>query len=505
MARSLHGILRRLSGTPRTAAELTELGLAARAQAHSDLLLPGDLVADAVVASAALPSTRVAVVGGGFAGLTAAWWLAQCGAAVTVFEASDRIGGRVRTDHSFVAGKHVEAGAELIGANHPLWWELSGHFGLSLAELTPEEDYENAGLAVQLRLGDHTLTRDEREQVHKELLPVLDAIGADAFPIDPVRPWTSADAALWDGTSVADRLDQLMGPASSLARAFFDFGIANDNCAPTWRQSYLGLLALVSAGRTGNDVDGMRGYWDATETHRCAGGNEQLAHHLAASLDDVRLNSQVDLISITEDTVGVDWSGFAGGSEAFSYAVLAAPPTSWPAVESTPAWDPAARTMSHGPAVKHLTATDTAFWADHLSAPVALWDRIGSVWEGTDRQGDFPPHGLSVYSGGPHVLSEHEYQARLCDLYPTYAPTATRFVDWPATPWIGTGYSVPAPGEVTTIGANLATPHAGRLLMAGEQACVGFFGYMEGALQSGARAARAIVETVCPEAFTHPA
>ena len=36
---------------------------------------------------------RVAVVGGGIAGLSAAWYLSQAGAQVTVYEGSDRLGG----------------------------------------------------------------------------------------------------------------------------------------------------------------------------------------------------------------------------------------------------------------------------------------------------------------------------------------------------------------------------------------------------------------------------
>jgi monoamine oxidase len=38
-----------------------------------------------------------------------------------------------------------------------------------------------------------------------------------------------------------------------------EFTIANDNCAHVAQQSYLGLLALVSAGRTGDDPAGLRG------------------------------------------------------------------------------------------------------------------------------------------------------------------------------------------------------------------------------------------------------
>ena len=132
---------------------------------------------------------------------------------MTVFEAADHPGGRVLTDHDLITDKYVEAGAELVGENHPLWWEFASVFGLQLVPLTTPEDYESRGLAVRLRLGNHDLTPDERLQVDADLLPVVDAIGQDAKDVDPEQPWAHPNAAALDSLSVSDRLDQLLGPA----------------------------------------------------------------------------------------------------------------------------------------------------------------------------------------------------------------------------------------------------------------------------------------------------
>src|SRR4051812_42243733 len=72
----------------------------------------------------------VAIVGAGFAGLAAAWTLRQAGVQATVFEARPRFGGRVETDRSLIPGRIIEAGAELIGLNHPMWLHLAREFGL---------------------------------------------------------------------------------------------------------------------------------------------------------------------------------------------------------------------------------------------------------------------------------------------------------------------------------------------------------------------------------------
>jgi len=70
-----------------------------------------------------------------------------------------------------------------------------------------------------------------------------------------------------------------------------------------------------------------------------------------------------------------------------------------------------------------------------------------------------------------------------------------RYADWPNVPWIETGYACPKVGQVTTIGKFLSVPHKKRLFFAGEHTCMAYFGYMEGALRSGATAAKAILAT----------
>ena len=460
---------------------------------------------------------RVAIVGGGFAGLYAGAYLKACGIRAVVFEAMDRVGGRVWTDRSFIPGKVVEAGAELIGENHPLWRILARQFGLTLIPLTEDDDYERAGLLVRLRFGTHDLTPAEKTQMATELRTPLAAIGADGLTVrDEERPWLARDAARWDSISVRQRLDELRVPASSLARKWIAFTLGNDNCAEIDAQSYLGLVGSVSAARMGSDPRGMLGYWMSTETHRCAGGNDLIASRLSRILgSDVRLQTTVDAIQIQPGywppvVVQVsrrDGSGrvIAGQSEAFDFAILATPPTVWSSVRVTPPFPAAGRTIQHGPSIKYLTRAPTAYWIPAGLAPNTRWDHLGSVWESTDGQGSTPGYGLSVFSGGPFVQPTAAYGPKLTQLYPTRpvsaAPPTDRMIDWPSTPHVMTGYGVPGVGQASTVHPAQWLPHQGRLYFAGEQTSPGFFGYMEGALQSGARAARDLISTMvrpCP-------
>ena len=103
-------------------------------------------------------------------------------------------------------------------------------------------------------------------------------------------------------------------------------------------------------------------------------------------------------------------------------------------------------------------------------------------------------------SAGPRVLvigignTYRGDDAGLDTLYPGYSSMVRgkELVNWPAQPWIQTGNSIPAPGEVCTVARNLNTPFLGKIFFAGEQSSPGFYGYMEGALQAGLRAANQI-------------
>ena len=61
-------------------------------------------------------------------------------------------------------------------------------------------------------------------------------------------------------------------------------------------------------------------------------------------------------------------------------------------------------------------------------------------------------------------------------------------MNWPSDRWAKASYSFPAPGQVTAHGP-VFFKGLGRLHFAGEYTCYAFPGYMEGALQSGARLA----------------
>jgi 4-methylaminobutanoate oxidase (methylamine-forming) len=80
---------------------------------------------------------RVVVAGAGFAGLLAAYRVAQAGHEVVVLEARDRVGGRVWSQELVPGDPRtvVERGAEFVLDGYDLMRTLAGEFGLRLAEM----------------------------------------------------------------------------------------------------------------------------------------------------------------------------------------------------------------------------------------------------------------------------------------------------------------------------------------------------------------------------------
>src|SRR3954453_7006734 len=88
----------------------------------------------------AATAPRIAVVGGGLAGLTCAYRLKQAGYAAQVYEASDRVGGRCWSIRGVWAeGQMAEHGGELIDQGHTAIRQLAQQLGLKLDNLLSGE------------------------------------------------------------------------------------------------------------------------------------------------------------------------------------------------------------------------------------------------------------------------------------------------------------------------------------------------------------------------------
>jgi monoamine oxidase len=429
---------------------------------------------------------RVVIVGAGFAGLAAAYELGHAGADVTVFESRNRLGGRVHTLRDFVAGGHVEGGAELIGSNHPVWMRYRERFQLPMLDVT-ETDGE-----YPILLDGKRLNAADSEKLWIEMTAALLKLNADAARVpDPFTPWTAPDAAAFDARSLRSWIDTVEG--SPLCRAGIETQMAADNGVRTAWQSYLGNLAMIKGG-------GLEKFWTDTEVFRCAAGNQELAVLLARAVgaDRVHLNAVVSAIDVTD--TGVRVTSGTRTVEA-DHVILAVPPPVWNRIAITPLL-PSELMPQMGSNVKFLMALrGREPW--RTTADILTDGPVNLTWEATQKQ-KITGAAMVAFSGAasadevrawPATERARRYSAELRSFYPALdrALVATRFMDWPADQWVKASYSFPAPGQITRVGALITQPVHRRLHLAGEHTCYAFVGYMEGALQSGARVAAEII------------
>jgi monoamine oxidase len=143
----------------------------------------------------------VVVIGGGFAGATAARELRHKGLGVLIVEARDRFGGRTWTREAL--GHRIELGGTWVHWIQPHVWAEITRYGLELTQ-SPVPSWSRWIVDGELRKGSA-----------EEFLGLLDG-GLSSFLEDsrvrferPYEPFHGEDLEEIDGLSVTDRLDEM--------------------------------------------------------------------------------------------------------------------------------------------------------------------------------------------------------------------------------------------------------------------------------------------------------
>ncbi|MGE3857863.1 MAG: flavin monoamine oxidase family protein [Dehalococcoidia bacterium] len=223
------------------------------------------------------PAPTVAIVGGGIAGMTAAMTLADAGYEATVYEASDRIGGRMYSNTGYWSdGQVSEWAGELVDTGHKTIRSLVQRFKLTLDDLTGAEPVGTA----ETHYFDGAYYEDldaDFKAIHKA---IIDDVNAASYP----TTWdtsTEAGRAL-DDMSIAEWIDSRVpgGRASKLGQ-LLDVAYNIEYGAETTDQSALNLLYLLGYGvQPGN----VQLFGASDERYHIRGGNQQLPAAIAATL-----------------------------------------------------------------------------------------------------------------------------------------------------------------------------------------------------------------------------
>jgi monoamine oxidase len=445
------------------------------------------------VSPPAASDVDVAVVGAGLSGLTAARELTRHGASVTVLEARDRVGGKMHTVS--VEGCDVDFGAHWVGPTQHRMLALCEELGI--------------GLEKQYLKGRHLLTIGGERHDFTGTVPLFSPFGAAESAVAVARvevrrrlvrredPWNSRGAARLDSFTLGHWMRRLK---SDSARALFTITARTVFGAEPSQLSFLyflwytqcagGLMALTEFEGGGQD----------SHLH---GGTQQICDRIAAELGDaVVLGSPVSSIATDAGGGAVVTSGRQ--TVRAGKVIVAVSPTIASRIEFDPALPPPrealAQRMPMGAYMKGVAIYEHPWWRDQGLSGIAFTD-TGPVQMVVDAS---PPGGepgvlVGFITGAPALemgaLGPAERRAAILAalagaVAPEAAsPTAYRDFNWHEERWSRGGpVGLMGPGTLTGLGTHLTQP-IGPVHWAGTDTATDWNGYMEGAVQAGARAA----------------
>lgn len=439
---------------------------------------------------------RVVVVGAGMAGLTCALALQAGGADVTVLEGGQRLGGRARTVRSvFHHGRYVESGAEWIDTDHHRMRGLLDRYGLTLQGVGQEWTTIRRMLFRDGRMHTVDEIRLLDPSVDDQLRRLDDAFERIADGIDdPARPDLHPAAAQHDARSVADVAAE--ADLGELATLF-----ARRNCQGEFAAEQREISSLfVAQQRAQMRVHGIEG---TVRAHRLEGGLDALVQCLVDDLapGTIRLGETVRRIQWDGEGVQVHTDL---GVHVGAHVVLACSLVPLRSVQFAPELpvplSRAIRELGYGTITKTALQFESRRWPEGYATTSLPAQR---VYEPTVDQGG-ESGVLMAYAGGDGgrrlaVLDEPARIAAVADdlraMYGlTEAPIGAFSRAWSNEPRFGGSYAAYGPGQVTAHWDVVRRP-CGPIRLAGE-AVATWTGYLEGAVESGERAAEEILGTV---------
>lgn len=463
-------------------------------------------------------NAKIGIVGAGLAGLSCGYELKKNGISATLYEASNRVGGRCFSLGGSFGGVNfpnqvVERGGEFIDNLHKTMIGYAREFGLTL-ENVEKQPGEIFYYFNRQRYSEAVVVDEYRNFVaamRADLLKISTAPTADKH--------TDADV-LFDNTNLLEYLETRKAGnviKQAITTAYMsEFGLELHN------QSCLNFLLFIHADKRSKFTP--FGVF-SDERYHIIGGNEQIAQCLGNKLQG-QINLGMRLVKVSKTATNRIELTFQNNSQTtsaiYDAVVITIPFTALRDVEldpslELPAWKRnAIAKLSYGTNAKMMIGFDQRLWTAQGSNGTSYSNLVNhqTTWESNPTKATNTSV-LTDYSSGNRGASLNPNQVQLeaakflTDLdhvYPGALAAASRdakgkikahLQHWPSNPLIKGSYAGYQPGQFTTIANNEGKP-IGNIHFAGEHTS-SFYewqGYMEGAAATGIQAANEILQDI---------
>jgi len=439
-------------------------------------------------------NASVVIVGAGLAGLRTADLLHKAGVPVIVLEARAFPGGRVLTVRApFDDGLHAEAGPTRFAGAHAAVLRAARAYKLPLVPLAASGADVTAvnGRPASTLQGQRAwmldLKRDEQMTTPAELLDryvgeLPRELGDPRAPQSAFARWEAYERLTW----------------------------------PEWLRSRGASPDAVRLMTVGGDSSGVSALYvlrqyamlrASTQRYKIGGGMDRLPGAMAASLSGIiRYNAPVVRVERQSTGFRVDYREGAVRSIAAARVVFAVPASTMRQIEMKPRLsrlkEQAIEQLSYYDGVRFLIQVKRPFWKAAGFSGSARTDRATEIWDAATEQTASSRGILAATTGGemgrrtlgmtPDASLSLGVDL-IADAFPGIRSEFEKGASyrWSTEPWTRGAFALYRPGQMTTLMPVLASAESG-LHFAGEHTSI-WTGWMEGALESGERAAREVL------------
>jgi monoamine oxidase len=461
----------------------------------------------------------VGIVGGGVAGLTAAYRLHAAGMKPVVFEASNRWGGRMFTHYDFYKDMFCELGGELVDTNHEDLQQLAGDLGVEMQKLASEGEGED----LYFFKGAFHTPKDMVDSATQTgaFVPIAKQIAEDSGKLlDDEENWTDYAHEL-DRMSLRAYLDQFRGKTEDWAIDLLDVAYNIEEGLSAEDQSSLMMVDAITSDLS----KPFQIFGESDEAFRIEGGSSALIKALVAALENKVEMKQGYALSALDQKDGKIVASFDGSggpaSQNFDAMVLALPFTKLRQVsglENLELGDEklkCIRELGYGANAKVMNGTVSRVWRTPESGLPAPsngtffsdldFQNLYETSRGQPGDAGILTNYLGSKGGTANAKSALDaFRSGLGKMSPKMAasldPNAVTAWFWSTYPFTLGSYASAKPGQYTTMFDVAAEPALdGRLQFAGEHTSSEFYGYMNGAVESGNRAAADLVAAMAQQ------